>query len=141
MNRVEPTRGNVTEEKDSELNTYIKNAKTVMCMLGYKTFGIYQEEREIYYIKTCGADASCIHTSLGYKILEGSTIRRDTTKSCPKGLLQRREAKSKYIDENYKLTRTIVVNSGSRAVSFVLDGSRNMSEWKTEDGRVMRPEK
>lgn len=53
MNRVEPTRGNVTEEKDSELNTYIKNAKTVMCMLGYKTFGIYQEEREIYYIKTC----------------------------------------------------------------------------------------
>jgi hypothetical protein len=151
-NENDPTSGNVTEEKESELEEFIDNAKVVMGTLGHKLFeplrlteraksieGSDLEKSETFYIKKSGADAQAKLTSEGIVVLAGSTIEKNPVRSTPDYVLKSRERNKDNIDENFKLRKDILFKSPSGASSFVLFKSDNGStSWKTKDGKSLK---
>lgn len=87
-NANEPTQGNVTEEKESELEEFIEYAKIIMGVLGHKVFDplVTTESTETdmdkpigdkhttFFIKKRGAYAKAIQTAEGFIVLSGSIL-------------------------------------------------------------------
>ena len=96
-NGNDPTPGNITEEKESELEEFIDYAKIIMGTLGHKVFepltdsktmvapnsDSAESDNKIFYIRRSGADAKGKLTSEGFVVLAGSKIRADIVPSCP----------------------------------------------------------
>lgn len=148
-NENEPTQGNVTEEKESELEEFIEYAKIIMGVLGHKAFeplvspelsvNANQEEtgnkQTVFYIKKREICARAIQTSDGFIVLSGSVLRKNALSSCPNNATKAREKYSNIIDENSVLLKDIAFNTPSGASDFVLLCSSNGNvEWKTEQG-------
>lgn len=150
-NGNDPTSGNITEEKESELEEFIDYAKIVMGALGHKLFepltekpktSVLEEEPEddrILLLKRKSRksgiviEASCKQTNEGFVVLKGSRIEIIDSESIPTGIKERRE-KAK-IDENGILQENILLRSPSYAAAFVIGGHANgLTEWKTKDG-------
>lgn len=155
-NGNDPNPGNVTEEKESELEDFIEYSKMVLGVLGYKIFvSIVKKElkienkiddEEILYLnaKTKKSEkiikAKCKRTSEGFVVLKGSMIEIIDSKRLPKSIKELRD-KCKTNNEiiNGKLTKNYLFNSPSYAAMFVLGISRNgKTEWKTEDGTTLK---
>lgn len=152
-NGNDPTPGNITEEKESELEEFIDYAKIVMGTLGYKVFeplsqpvvmasgaeaGTVQESRT-FFIERSGANAKAQLTSEGVVVLAGSTIRKDTVPSCPGYVKSARESNKDDIDENSILQKDVLFRTPSGASSFVLGASTNgNAEWRTEGGKTLK---
>ena len=155
-NGNDPNPGNVTEEKESELEDFIEYSKMVLGVLGYKIFvPIVKKElkienkiddEEILYLnsKTKKSEkiikAKCKRTSEGFVVLKGSMIEIIDSKRLPKSIKDLRD-KCKTNNEiiNGKLTKNYLFNSPSYAAMFVLGISRNgKTEWKTEDGTTLK---
>lgn len=143
-NANEPNIGNVTEEKESELEEFIDYAKVVIGALGYKVLEPLAQKdseddkqdknEELFYIKKRGADATCKITNEGFVVLSGSVISENATESCSKTALTKREDKN-FVDEERKLKWDMLFYSPSGASVFVLGTSSNGNEdWKTKDG-------
>jgi hypothetical protein len=152
-NSNEPAFGHVTEEKESELEEFIDNAKIVMGVLGHKVFepllqvieptvsaeGQRLQETPIFFIKRSGTDAKCRLTNEGIVVLAGSVIRKDVVPSCPDYAKTIRENNKDNIDENNILLKDILFKTPSGASSFVLGAPTNGNvEWRTEDGRILK---
>ncbi|MDR0577562.1 MAG: GIY-YIG nuclease family protein [Candidatus Accumulibacter sp.] len=151
-NGNDPTSGNITEEKESELEEFIDYAKIVMGTLGHKVFEplfhsvatISPGEEsthagETFFIKRGGANAQARLTSEGLVVLSGSAIRKNTVPSCPDHAKSAREDNKDYIDENGVLQKDILFKSPSAASGFVLGASTNGNkEWKTGDGKTLK---
>jgi hypothetical protein len=152
-NSNEPAFGHVTEEKESELEEFIDNAKIVMGVLGHKVFepllqvieptvpaeGQRLQETPIFFIKRSGTDAKCRLTNEGIVILAGSVIRKDVVPSCPDYARAIRENNKENIDESNILLKDILFKTPSGASSFVLGAPTNGNvEWRTEDGRILK---
>jgi len=154
-NSNDPTMGNITEEKESELEEFIDYAKIVMGTLGHKLFEALAEKsstpkvREIIddeltlFMKRNSRksgkliEASCKQTREGFVILKGSLIETIDSESIPPGIKERR-LKAK-IDEHGILQENVLVNSPSYAAAFVIGGHANgLVEWKTEDGTTLK---
>lgn len=109
-NSNEPTHGNVTEEKESELEEFIEYAQLVVGVLGHKLFeplakvrnvtkDVEQQESElevdgdgtVYYIKRRGANAQAVQTVDGFVLLSGSLISKEPVNSCPERFITMRE--------------------------------------------------
>lgn len=143
-NANEPTHGNVTEEKESELEEFIEYAKIVMGVLGHKVFEpiipaeMMLEERHVkLFVKqeSVAANACAIQTADGFVVLKGSIIRREHTPTCPKSALKKREQHKDAINADMILLEDIPFDSPSGAAAFVLGRSANGNmEWKTEEG-------
>lgn len=150
-NSNEPTQGNVTEEKESELEEFIEYAKIIMGVLGHKVFeplistesSIDGDSKKdpsssvttVFYIKMRGADARAVQTVDGFIVLSGSIIRKDPVPSCPESALKAREKYAEIIDENMKLKKDVPFKSPSGAACFVLGQSvSGNTEWTTEQG-------
>ena len=87
-NGNEPTIGNVTEEKESELEEFIEYAKIIMGTLGHKVFeplvqeqlpspqseAIGPEKEQDFFIKRSGTNACARLTNEGMVVLSGSVI-------------------------------------------------------------------
>jgi hypothetical protein len=151
-NNNDPTMGNITEEKESELEEFIDYAKIVMGTLGHKIFEALAEKSSTPKVKEIIDDdeltlfmkrnsrksgklieASCKQTREGFVILKGSLIETIDSESIPPGIKERR-LKAK-IDEHGILQENVLVNSPSYAAAFVIGGHANgLVEWKTEDG-------
>lgn len=150
-NGNEPTSGNITEEKESELEEFIDYAKIVMGALGYKLFEPLTDkpkstasiespkEELLLFLKRKSRksnlviEASCKQTSEGFVVLKGSPIETIDSKSIPPGVKKRRQ-KAK-IDKNGILQEDILFRSPSYAAGFVIGGHVNgLTEWKTKDG-------
>jgi len=150
-NNNDPTPGNITEEKESELEEFIDNAKIVMGTLGHKLFVPYIEnpkpqmrddsvEDELLLFLSRKSrksgrviEARCKQTSEGFVVLKESSIETIDSESIPPGIQKRRqEAK---IDKNGVLQEDVLTSSPSYAACFVIGGHANgLSEWKTRDG-------
>lgn len=153
-NEVEPSQGNITEEKESELEEFIDYAKIVMGALGHKLFeplinkpkiAINDETLEelLLFLKRNSRksgkiiEASCKRTNEGFVVLQGSHIETIDSESIPPGIKKRRQ-KAK-IDENGILQENILFRSPSYAAAFVIGGHVNgLTQWKTKDGRTLK---
>lgn len=141
-NANEPTQGNVTEEKESELEEFIDYAKIIMGVLGHKVFeplistdGNNSSTNTIFYIKKRGANARAIQTVDGFIVLSGSIISRNPTPSCPASSLNARKKYKEIIDEDMTLLKDVLFKTPSGAAAFVLGRSSNGNiEWITEQG-------
>ena len=150
-NGNDPNAGNITEEKESELEEFIENAKLIMGVLGHKVFiplaqqeKITQEEAELFLTRTIKKlnltiQAYGKQTSEGFVVLKGSMIspEEDNTISTSTGI--RKKRKTCAIDKNYILQEDVLFNSPSSAGQFVTGKSCNgWVCWKTKDGKTLR---
>lgn len=149
-NGNEPTQGNVTEEKESELEEFIEYAKILMGVLGHKVFeplvrsgsdGEGQRDvdaaaRTEFFIRhRRGADARAIQTAEGFIVLAGSVLSRDPVPSCPESARRAREQYRAWIDEAMVLRKDVPFKTPSGAASFVLLSSVNGNlAWTTAQG-------
>lgn len=154
-NSNDPNPGNITEEKESELEEFIDYAKIVMGTLGYKLFepltdksnpdvSFKSSESELLlYLKRKSRksglviEASCKQTNEGFVVLKGSRIETIDSKSIPPRIKERR--KKAKIDENGILQENVLFRSPSYAAAFVIGGSVNgLTEWKNRDGKTLK---
>ena len=152
--------GNVTEEKESELDDFIEYSKMVLGVLGYKLFvslvkvteeetikeeTVKENEELILYLsrKIKKSDriieAKCMKTDKGFVVLSGSMIEEIDSKSIPKTIKSiRRKCRRRNKIVDGKITGNYLFNSPSSAASFVLGMNTNgKTDWKTEDGLTL----
>ena len=156
-NGNDPTPGNITEEKKSELEDFIDNAKILMGALGYKVFvplrmtdakptdsqsasdndfrSDFHLERTIKDIGKVIADG--IQTQEGFVVLQGSRISLADDDTIPASIKERR--KNAQIDEQGILLEDMLFSSPSYAAMFVIGKSANgLTSWKTSDGQTLK---
>lgn len=158
-NGQDPNPGNVTEEKESELEDFIAYSKMVLGVLGYKIFvpivkkEIKEEptiknhdEELLLYISSQNKksrrkiEAMCQRTNEGFVLLKDSMIKEDESESLPNSLKElRRQFKEDNKIVDGKMTINHLFNSPSYAAAFVLGMSRNgRTDWKTKDGVTLK---
>ena len=155
-NGNDPTPGNITEEKESELEEFIDNSKIVMGTLGYKVFEKLAETKELpqqiempndndllLHLKRKSKksgliiEANCKQTNEGFVVLQGSHIEIIDSDSIPPAIKETR--KKAPIDQNGILQEDILFRSPSYAAAFVIGGHANgLIEWKTENGKTLK---
>ena len=142
-NGNEPPPGNISEEKQSELEEHVEFVLLILSAIGYKIFEpkkvsqpppVVNSGEEIFQlsrkIKTLGrtVNAQMKRTSTGYKVLAGSDISPlDAEKlSTPMKKLRHSEKVM-----NGKLLEDVEFSSPSGAAQFVLGGTADgPREWK-----------
>ena len=155
-NGNEPNIGNVTEEKESELEEFIQYSKMVLGVLGYKVFipilnttekiiEKNQKESKFYLSRKSKKSqqliqASCIRTNEGFVILKGSMIEEIDSDAIPLAIKElRTKCKANKEIFNGKLTRNLLFNSPSYAAAFVLGMQTNgRVDWKDENGITLK---
>lgn len=155
-NGNDPTPGNITEEKESELEEFIDNAKIIMGTLGHKVFiplvvttpaptatenaaTITDTSDELLYFDHSGVKATGKRTSEGFVVLKGSQISAKLTKSCPDPTLRNREKYAAKADDNFMLTEDILFTSPSAAASYI--GGASLSgnaTWRNAQGITLK---
>ncbi|MEE1450951.1 MAG: GIY-YIG nuclease family protein [Oscillospiraceae bacterium] len=156
-NGNDPTPGNITEEKESEMEEFIDYSKVIMGTLGYKLFEPVinksciekQDNLEIAetdqiplylerVIKNVGkVNANGIQTSEGFVVFSGSRISPQDDNTIPAVIKERR--KSAPIDINGILKEDLLFTSPSYAAMFVIGKSANgLTSWKTQDGKTLK---
>ncbi len=153
-NGNDPTPGNITEEKESELEEFIDNAKIIMGTLGHKVFvplaistptlviteeNIADPSDELLYFDHSGVKAVGKRTSDGFVVLKGSQICSKLTKSCPDPTLRNREKYASKVDENFVLIEDILFTSPSSAASYIGGASLNgNATWRNAEGLSLK---
>ena len=157
-NGNDPTPGNITEEKESELEEFVDYSKIVMGTLGHRVFESLAEARHPIEINSNIAvegdglllhmkrksrksgqtiEADCKQTTEGFVVLKGSNIELNDSDSIPPGIKEARQ-KAK-VDENGILQEDVLFKSPSYAAAFVIGGHANgLTEWKTADGKTLK---
>lgn len=152
-NGNDPNSGNVTEEKESELEDYVEYSKIILGVLGYKIFvpliksdDEYNEEELSLYlsrkVKRSNATitAKCKRTSEGFVLLSGSTIEETDAEAIPTRIKEMRaDAKKNGVIKDGVLTKNILFRSPSYASSFVLGiNSNGRTNWKLKNGQTLK---
>lgn len=145
FNGNEPNQGNITEEKESEMEEFIKLSKMIVGVLGHKVFEAPIEtvakvkEPEIFdspeFTFVGKFKAKGVITNEGFVVLKGSEISPILQKSCPPGTVKARQQYANKI-QNYILATDIPFGSASAAAKFV--GGSSLSGnvcWTTKDGK------
>lgn len=149
-NSNNPTSGNVTEEKESELEEFIEYAKIVMGTFGHRVFDslvempnnnikqVESSEDPMLFLKTSKAEAKGRRTNEGFVVYKGAFISTQPTKSCQKTIHNLREKYSNRI-ENGNLLEDTLFTSPSAAAGFVTYASTNgMIIWQDKKGRTLK---
>ncbi len=142
VNGNDPNPGNITEEKQSELEEYIDYALIVLGTLGYKVDEpldpTNNTELEYFYCRRRGAEAKGYLTNDGFVVEKGSRIASTTLKSCPDYTIKSRDINRNKIEKDV-LTESILFSSPSGAAAFVIGGSANGKiEWKNKNGKDLK---
>lgn len=156
-NGNDPTPGNITEEKESELEEFIDYAKIVMGTLGHKVFESLTEVKTpnetdstvspsnelVLHLKRKSRksgqtiEANCKQTADGFVVLKGSHIELNDSNSIPIGIKEVRQKAN--VDDSGILQEDVLFKSPSYAASFVIGGHVNgLTEWKTADGKTLK---
>ena len=153
-NGNDPNPGNVTEEKESELEDYVEYSKIILGVLGYKIFvpliksnddEYNDEELSLYLsrkVKRSNAiiTAKCKRTSEGFVLLSGSTIEETDAEAIPPRIKEMRaDAKKNGVIKDGVLTKNILFRSPSYASAFALGMTNNgRTNWKLENGQTLK---
>ncbi len=156
-NGNDPTPGNITEEKESEMEEFIDYAKVIMGTLGHKLFeplskpvvktqdfsadDAVQESVSLHLertIKNVGkVEADGAQTAEGFVVLQGSHVSPIDDDTIPAVIKNRR--RKAQIDENNILQEDLLFTSPSYAAMFVIGKSANgLTSWKTSDGQTLK---
>lgn len=158
-NNNDPNPGNVTEEKESELEDFIEYSKMVLGVLGYKVFVPIVdakkqessdekcEERKLELFLSWKSrksnrriEAKCKRTDEGFVVLKDSMIEENDSPTIPRSIKELRDTcrrNNEIIDG--RLCKNYLFNRPSYAATFVLGVSVNgRAAWKTEDGRTLK---
>ena len=158
-NGNDPNLGNVTEEKESELEDFIEYSKMILGVLGYKIFvpivdkdakekyenSNNDKESILYLSRKSGKsnrqiEVKCKRTDEGFVVLKGSMIEIIDSIAIPKSIKELRE---QCIDKNEivdgKLNKNYLFNSPSYAAAFVLGTNANgRTSWKNKKGITLK---
>ena len=158
-NGNDPSLGNITEEKESELEDFIEYAELIMGTLGHKVFIPYtssavtavpapdtgavldNDEPEMYLSRAIKKSSITVkatgrQTSEGFVVLKGSIISPDDDNTIPPGVKKLRQASQ--IDSDHVLQEDVLLGSPSSAAMFVIGKSSNgWTAWKTSDGKTL----
>ena len=159
-NGNDPNPGNVTEEKESELEDYVEYSKIVLGVLGYKIFvpliksndsknrdeDEYTEgELSLYLSRKVKRSntiitATCKRTSEGFVLLSGSKIEETDADAIPPRIKVMREScKKNGVIKDGVLTKNILFRSPSYASAFVLGMTNNgRINWKLKAGQTLK---
>jgi len=159
-NNNDPTPGNITEEKESEMEEFIDYAKVIMGTLGHKLFEpiskpIQKKQDDIPVnvedtiklrlertIKNVGkVEASGYQTSEGFVVLQGSHISKIDDNTIPATIKERRKnvVEDALVNADGVLQEDMLFTSPSYAAMFVIGKSENgLTRWRTEDGRTLK---
>lgn len=149
-NLAEPRIGNITEEKQAELEEYIEYAKLVMAVLGHKVFITYVENKSdpsinpysngnpTFKLISIAGIAYGQRTNEGFVLLQGSHINSHTSASCPKHVKELRIKESDKL-EDYVTSKDLLFNSPSAAACFVTGSSTNGNiAWRTDSDKTLK---
>ena len=155
-NGNDPTLGNITEEKECELEEFIDYAKVIMGTLGHKVFEpiakteeskMTTEEKQTHLanrlylrrkIKGVGTiEATGMQTTEGFVVFAGSYISPLDGDTISEPIKEKR--KKAILDANGKLTEDLLFTSPSYAANFVTGKSTNgLISWKDADGNTLK---
>lgn len=155
-NGNDPTPGNITEEKESEMEEFVDYAKVIIGTLGHKLFEpinkpamekqdetvtVPEDAVKLYLertIKNVGkVEASGIQTKEGFVVLQGSHISSADDETIPIVIRERR--KKALVDEQGILQEDMLFTSPSGAAIFVVGKSANgLISWKTKNGKTLK---
>lgn len=143
-NGNEPTLGNITEEKESEMEEFIEYARIIMGVLGHKVFEplikkdetteelIIEKDSPIFTYQG-KFNARGKMTNEGFVILKGSEFGNKLFPSASKSTVRNRQLYSNKIINN-KTTDDLLFTSQSAAAGFVGGSSLSGNDlWKNDD--------
>lgn len=155
-NGNDPTSGNITEEKESEMEEFIDFAKVIIGVLGHKLFEPYTKTTSVKQevtvnevektvklylrrkIKDIGeVEAMGSQTAEGFVVFAGSHISPEDDHTVPETLKEQR--KNAPLDINGNLTEDLLFSSPSYAAMFVIGKSANgLTSWKDRNGQTLK---
>lgn len=155
-NGNDPTSGNITEEKESEMEEFIEYAKVIMGTLGHKLFepvskpatiksddsvDVSEDAVKFYLertIKNVGkVQAIGTQTAEGFVVLHGSHISPVEDNDISDTIKNLRKNAS--LDEHRILKEDMLFTSPTSAAVFVIGKSESGPRiWKTEDGQSLK---
>ncbi len=148
-NENDPSPGNITEEKESELEEFIDNAKVIIGTLGHQVFEPMPETttttddnnvvvEDLLYLKRCTVDLGLTisvgrRTDNGFLLLAGSKMC-STQKTYNPAFFKNKTHKIR-INNDGILEEDVLFNTSSGAACFVTGGSASGPEsWKNKNG-------
>lgn len=146
-NGNDPSPGNLTEEKENELDEFIDYATIILGALGYPILtplqgssGSAQDTNsapELYY-SARNYNARGRQVPEGFVVFKGSVINNELAPRCPDNISRLREKYKSKIDDNMTLMETLLFTSPSSAAGFVSGYSvSGNAAWKTVDGKTI----
>lgn len=154
-NGNDPNPGNVTEEKESELDEIIENTLMIIGTLGYRVFvpmtkkvsqDLIDNHSTYLYLKRKTKksnkviEATCEQTTEGFVVLEGSQVEIMDSPNLPVSLKEMRQnlIASQVIQDGV-LKEKQLFSSPSYAAAFLLGLQTNgRTDWKNQDGRTLK---
>ena len=154
-NSNDPNPGNVTEEKESELDEIVENTLMIIGTLGYRVFvpmtkkvsqDLTDNHSTYLYLKRKTKksnkviEATCEQTTEGFVVLEGSQVEIMDSPSLPASLKEMRQnlIASQVIQDGV-LKEKQLFSSPSYAAAFLLGMQTNgRTDWKNQDGRTLK---
>jgi hypothetical protein len=147
-----PTRSELSEAEQAELEEFLSNIKLLTSTLGHKIFEEIEEtleynadEQIIFHCKNAtGIHATGTPSTEGFVVFKGSLVLAKHHSSLPESI---RSEKEKMVADGLlrlngdalELTKPYTFNSSSRAAAMVLGrSSRGPTEWNTEGGQELR---
>ncbi|MBF1707379.1 hypothetical protein D8880_08865 [Streptococcus sanguinis] len=154
-NSNEPNSGNVTEEKQSELDEVVENTLMIVGTLGYRVFvpmvkkavqDLSNDHSTYLYLKRKTKksnriiEAICERTSEGFVVLEGSHVEVIDSSAIPASLQElRKELIEANIIRDGILQEKQLFSSPSYAAAFVLGMNTNgRTDWRDKNGRTLK---
>ena len=154
-NGNDPNPGNVTEEKESELDEIVENTLMIIGTLGYRVFvpmtkkvsqDLTDNHSTYLYLKRKTKksnkviEATCERTTEGFVVLEGSQVEIKDSLYLPASLKEMRQnlIASRVIQDGV-LKEKQLFSSPSYAAAFLLGMQTNgRTDWKDQDGRTLK---
>lgn len=154
-NGNEPNSGNVTEEKQSELDEVVENTLMIVGTLGYRVFvpmtkkagqHISEGNSTHFYFKRKTKksnrmiEATCEQTSEGFVVLKGSQVEMIDSPTLPTSLKElRKELMEANVIKDGILQENQLFSSPSYAAAFLLGMPTNgRTDWKNQDGKTLK---
>lgn len=154
-NSNDPNPGNVTEEKESELDEIVENTLMIVGTLGYRVFvpmtkksekDLPDDQSSYLYLKRKSKksnkviEARCERTSEGFVVLEGSQIEVIDSNVIPASLQKlRKELIDTNVIKDSILQEKQLFSSPSYAAAFVIGMNTNgRMDWKDKDGKTLK---
>ena len=154
-NGNDPNPGNVTEEKESELDEIVENTLMIIGTLGYRVFvpmtkkvsqDLTDNHSTYLYLKRKTKksnkviEATCERTTEGFVVLDGSQVEIKDSPYLPASLKEMRQnlIASRVIQDGV-LREKQLFSSPSYAAAFLLGMQTNgRTDWKDQDGRTLK---